>query len=115
MIIFGSRGLTSVIETGQFNCPQCGTPQEFQLKQVRNFFTIYFIPLIPLDIAGKYVECGSCRGTFDEEIKSYDPAIEMQTQMLRVMVMAALADGGVDDIERAEIKRQFLELSGLPP
>ena len=117
MIIFGSRGLTSVVETGQFNCPQCGTPQEFRLKQVRNFFTLYFIPLIPLDIAGRYIECGSCRGTFEEEMKTYDPAqerIEMQTQMLRVMIMAALADGGVDDIERAEIKRQFLELSELP-
>ncbi len=113
MIIYGSRGITSVVETGQFNCPQCESPREFRLKQVRNFFTLYFIPLIPLDVAGRFLECGSCRGTFDEKIRSYDPAqeqLEMQSQMLRVMVMAALADGGVDDIERAEIKRQFLEL-----
>lgn len=117
MIIWGSRGLTSVVESGQFNCPQCGSPQSFNLKQVRNFFTLYFIPLIPLDIAGRYVECNSCRGTFEEGITSYDPEedrLEMQTKMLRVMVMAALADGGVDDIERAEIKKQFMELSGLP-
>ncbi|MAD81228.1 MAG: hypothetical protein CMJ50_10345 [Planctomycetaceae bacterium] len=117
MIIWGSRGITSVVESGQFNCPQCETPQNFNLKQVRNFFTLYFIPLIPLDIAGRYVECGSCRGTFAEEITSYDPEkerLEMQSQMLRVMIMAALADGGVDDTERAEIKRQFMELAGLP-
>ncbi|HRX80347.1 MAG TPA: hypothetical protein P5307_14850 [Pirellulaceae bacterium] len=52
MIIWGSRGLTSVVENGQFHCPQCGTDRMFNLKQVRNFFTLYFIPLIPLNVAG---------------------------------------------------------------
>lgn len=117
MIIWGSRGLTSTVETGQFHCPQCETPRTFNLKQVRNFFTLYFIPLIPLNVAGRYVECGSCGGTFAEEITSYDPEkerLETQTQMLRVMIMAALADGEVDETERAEIKRQFMEFAGLP-
>lgn len=117
MIIWGSRGLTSTVETGQFHCPQCETPRTFSLKQVRNFFTLYFIPLIPLNVSGRYVECGSCGGTFAEEITSYDPEqerLETQTQMLRVMIMAALADGEVDELERGEIKRQFMEMSGLP-
>ena len=94
MIIWGSRGLTSVVENGQFHCPQCGTDRMFNLKQVRNFFTLYFIPLIPLNVAGRYVECGSCGGTFSEETKSYDPEKErqeMHTRMLRVMLMAATA------------------------
>lgn len=34
--------------------------------------------------------------------------------MLRVMVMAALADGRIDNLERAEIEKQYLELAGLP-
>lgn len=117
MIIWGSRGLTSVVETDQFHCPQCATEQPCSLKQVRNFFTLYFIPLIPLDVAGRYVECDSCGGTFDEELLSYDPEEEReesQTQMLRVMVMAALADGRIDDAEQAEIRRQYMELAGLP-
>lgn len=117
MIIWGSRGLHSVVESNQFHCPQCGTARGCNLKQVRNFFTLYFIPLIPLDVAGRYVECTSCGGTFAEEAMSYDPAKEqqeMQTQMLRVMVMAALADGAVDDAERAEITKQYMELAGLP-
>ena len=78
MIIWGSRGLTSVVESGEFHCPQCETPRSGNLKQVRNFFTLYFIPLIPLDIAGRYAECGSCGGTFAEEIMSYDPEKERQ-------------------------------------
>lgn len=117
MIIWGSRGLTFVVESDQFNCPRCSAVRPCNLKQVRNFFTLYFIPVIPLNVAGRYVECGSCGGTFGEEAMSHDPEKERQettTQMLRVMVMAALADGEVDDAERAEIKKQYAEIAGLP-
>ena len=117
MIIFGSRGLTSVVETNQFHCPQCGTMRTGSLKQVRNFFTLYFIPLIPMGIAGRYIECDSCGGTYGEEILSYDPEVERQetqTQMLRVMVMAALADGEVDEDERRSIATQYQQFAGLP-
>ena len=117
MIIWGSRGLTSIVESNQFHCPQCGTTRACNLKQVRNFFTLYFIPLIPLNVAGRYVECSSCGGTFAEEAMSFDPEKqrqETQTQMLRVMVMSALADGTVDAAERNAIQREFMDLAGLP-
>ena len=117
MIIWGSRGLTSEVSRHHFHCPQCSVQREGALKQVRNFFTVYFIPLIPLNVAGRYVECTSCSGSFGEEILSYDPAQEQrenQTQMLRVMVMSALADGMVDDGERAEINKQYSEFAGFP-
>ena len=115
MIIWGTRGVTSVIESMQFHCPQCNGRRTCTRKQVRRFFTIYFIPLIPLDVAGKYVECDVCTGTFDEQVLSYNPEqdrIDVQMQLLRVMVMAALADGVVDDVERSEINRQFIEMAG---
>lgn len=117
MIIWGTRGLTSVLRSAEFHCPRCGTGRTGSLKQVRNFFTLYFIPVIPLNVAGKYVECASCGGTFSEEALSYDPEKERAAAhaiMLRVMVMAALADGMVDAGERDEIKRQYQELAGLP-
>jgi len=117
MIIWGSRGVTKVVESRDFHCPQCGTLQSGELKQVRNFFTLYFIPLIPLDVAGKYVECAACRGSYAEEIFDYDPAKEKEeslTQMLRIMIMAALADGEVDATERTEIQKQYMEIAGLP-
>lgn len=115
MIIWGTRGITSTNQTAQFHCPQCDAPRNGSVKQVRRFFTIYFIPLIPLDVAGKYVECSACRGTFDEAVLSYNPneeRDEINTHLLRVMVMAALADEVVDNAERAEIHRQYTRVSG---
>ncbi|MAR09629.1 MAG: hypothetical protein CL681_06605 [Blastopirellula sp.] len=117
MIIWGSTNLTSTTGSSTFHCPECDMPQNGNLKQVRNYFTLYFIPLIPLDIAGTYVECTACGAMYDDAILDYDPEKnrqELYTQMLRVMVMAALSDGIVDDGERAEIQKQYMELAGLP-
>ena len=117
MIIWGSRGVTSVLETNQFNCPRCSQKRSCKLKQVRNYFTLYFIPLIPMTVAGRYVECDSCGGTFAEEIMQHDPEKERQetfTQLTRVMVLAALADGHVNEAEREAIKNQYMEFAGLP-
>ncbi|MFN3149032.1 zinc-ribbon domain-containing protein [Bremerella sp.] len=117
MIIFGTRGITSTVESNHFNCPQCRTKRDGSLKNVRTFFTLYFIPVIPMGSRGKYVECHSCGGNFAEEVWSYDPDqehAETMQKMLRVMIMAALADEEVDRFERAEIKKQYMELTGLP-
>lgn len=117
MIIWGTRGLTSTVSSHSFHCPRCSATRPGSLKQVKNFFTLYFIPIIPLNVATRYVECETCNGTFAEEILQYDPqkeAAETNTQLLRVMVMAALADGVVDGAERAAIEKQYLQLAGLP-
>ncbi len=117
MIIWGSTGLKSVVGAASFHCPGCDRPQTANLKQVRNFFTLYFIPVIPLNVAGRYVECTSCGGTFTEAALSHDPEKERAEtfdQLLRVMIMSGLADGRIDEMERAEIRKQYQELSGLP-
>lgn len=117
MIIWGSRGRTSVMGSCEFNCPQCAEPKAGDRVQVRTFFTLYFIPLFPVGTQGTYVECGTCKGTYSEDILAYDPAeeqAETNSQILRIMILAALADQAIDEAELAEIKKQYLEITGLP-
>ncbi|MDZ4849072.1 MAG: zinc-ribbon domain-containing protein [Pirellulaceae bacterium] len=117
MIIWGTRGLVSTVEEGTFHCPSCNLQRAFRLRQSRNWFTLYFIPVIPLNVAGRFVECASCGGSYAEEIRSYDPVRERkktEEQMLRVMVLSALADGQVDQGERNSIEQQYLDFAGLP-
>lgn len=117
MIIWGSRGITSTVDQAQFHCPQCSSDRHGNIKQVRNFFTLYFIPLIPLNVSGRYVECTSCGGSFAEEILSYDPEqerAEINERLLGVMMFAALADDHIDELEAGEIKKQYMEIAGLP-
>ena len=76
-IIFGTRGVTMNKDQGQFNCPRCGHC-DYKHKRVRCFFTLYFIPLIPMHQLGEYVECQTCQGTYQVEILQYDPSAANQ-------------------------------------
>jgi len=106
MIIFGTRGVKSTIKEGQFTCPQCANNQKYKHKKVTKFFTLYFIPLIPLGSAGEFVECQSCKGTFVSRVLDYDPSKnknDFQSQyekaMRHSMILMMLADGHIDEEE----------------
>jgi zinc-ribbon family len=64
LIIFGRKSVTGSKGRGQFPCPTCQSIQSYDHKRVRRFFTLYFIPLIPLGTIGEYIECDRCKGTF---------------------------------------------------
>jgi len=117
-IIFGTRGVTFTKEKGEFHCPQCGGGSPFKHKSVRRFFTLYFIPVIPLDRLGEYIECERCQGTYNVEILDYDPEAQVgQVQALfmvamkQVMIGMLLADGHIDDQEVTELQQIFEDLA----
>jgi DNA-directed RNA polymerase subunit RPC12/RpoP len=68
LIIFGSRSVTGSKGTGTFDCPRCGGDTPYDHKRVRRFFTLYFIPLIPMGTLGEYIECERCGGTYKPEV-----------------------------------------------
>ena len=104
-IIFGTRGITYTKESGEFHCPDCEA-RSFRHRRVRRFFTLYFIPLIPLDLLGEFVECDNCKATWDLGVLDYDPGAEGAefeatyfTAMKNTMILMMLADGVIDDDE----------------
>ena len=68
LIIFGTKGVTSCVTTGSFGCPTCAQERPFQHMRVRRFFTLYWIPLIPLDVVGEYIECLFCHMKFKQSV-----------------------------------------------
>jgi len=112
MIIFGTTGISSTMEEGQFMCPQCATTENYKHKKVTKFFTLYFIPLIPLGRAGDYVECQTCQGTFISRILDYDPNDQQnefqsvyEKAMRHCMIMIMLADGEIDENEMVAVQK----------
>jgi len=73
MIIFGTTSMDSTKESGAFHCPRCGMQRGYRWISVNRYFTLYFIPLIPMGSAGEYIKCDSCSGTYGTEVLSYDP------------------------------------------
>ena len=121
VIIYGTRGVTSTADTGSFHCPQCSGQATYRHRRVRRFFTLYFIPLIPLDKLGEYVECDSCAGTFKETVLQFDPNAENRmveaayhAAIKRVMVLMMLADGVIDDDEVQAIMGIYQSIAQRP-
>lgn len=118
MIIFGTRGVTYSAGSGDFYCPQCRSNLPYSRKRVRRFFTLYFIPVIPLDLHGEYIECKQCRGTYRPEVLEYDPQsesaefeAEFHQAVKRVMVHMMLADGEIEDEETQTIRHVYGQLT----
>ena len=109
MIIFGTTGIKSTIKSGKFNCPQCEQSKDYRHRKVTKFFTLYFIPLIPLGSAGEYVECSGCKGTFiprvlDASTSNNDDFMAIYEQAIKhSMVLIMLADGEIDDNEKDQV------------
>lgn len=119
MIIWGTRGFTSTLEEGSFHCPRCGPEKRFKLLAVNRWFTLYFIPIIPMGEAGRYLECKTCAGTFDPKARNHDPEAEnarfrsqLGDAMLHAMVSMAMSDGSVDHRELEIISSVLTRLSG---
>jgi tellurite resistance protein len=111
LIIFGTRGVTYGSGEGEFFCPDCGDKRPYAQKRVRRFFTLYFIPLIPLDLLGEYVECRHCTSTYKTGILDLVPGkseaeeeAEFRKATRRVLVLMMLADGKVEESEIAAIQ-----------
>ncbi len=120
MIIFGTRGVTYKHQAGGFFCPLCRGDADYKAKRVRRFFTLYFIPVIPLDLLGEYVECQGCQGTFDNAVLEYDPRAEsaafeaeFHKAIRQTMVQMVIADGVVEDEELVTLREIYQGLTGI--
>jgi tellurite resistance protein len=118
IIIWGTKGITYATEEGQFHCPNCRSSTQYSQKRVRRFFTLYWIPLIPLDVVGEYVECTRCQGTYKAEVLAYDPEKEQKAfeaefhrAVRRVMVLMMMADGEIATDELTTIRRLYQQLT----
>ena len=73
-IVWGSRGRNKDIGGGEFYCPDCGDDRTYRLIAVTRWFTLYWIPIFPMGKpVGEYVECATCKSTFNEGVLQFDP------------------------------------------
>jgi hypothetical protein len=99
IVIWGQRGLTRHLDSGRFYCPRCDASADYHLKQVRPFFTLYFIPLFPVGSAERYVECRGCGGTFKEEVLDMEPPSESD-RLLGHLHNELQTGSSLEDVER---------------
>lgn len=65
LLIFGITVRSRPMEAGKFHCPNEGGDRTYTLREMRRWFTVFFIPVLPLTILGDVVECDACNAQFD--------------------------------------------------
>jgi len=73
MIIFGSRPRVKTVGKGTFYCPNCEATRNYERKQGKNYFTLYFVPIFPMGDLGEFVECQTCHMTFPIDVLNLKP------------------------------------------
>jgi uncharacterized membrane protein YebE (DUF533 family) len=118
LFIWGFKGRSKKQSDGQFYCPDCGDYRMYFLMMVKRWFTFYFIPIFPTSTLGEYVECQTCKSTFNEQVLKLDPKgdherfeAEFSIATKRVMFKIALADGDIDEREIEQITQAFQNIT----
>jgi len=96
LIIFGLRVFYRTIAQGTFHCRRCGGDREYRHRAGRRWFTLFFLPVIPLNSVGEHVQCTTCRTRYVTEVLSQPTTAQMQAALpagMRAAVSAMLRSG----------------------
>jgi tellurite resistance protein len=104
MIIWGLRTIFRKIGEGLFHCPAEDMDRAYHLKVAQRFFTLFFIPIIPLKKHGEVVECQGCKAKFDKAVLDLPTNDQMTVHLAdavrHAVVAVAQADGEASPQER---------------
>jgi len=81
MLIWGWRTRFKTLMEGMFHCPGCGGDRHYAHKQARTWFTLFFLPVIPLKMLGEHVECQTCRKGYDLRVLSLPTSAALVEQL----------------------------------
>ena len=96
LIIFGLRVFYRTIAQGIFHCRRCGGDRQYQHRAGRRWFTLFFLPVIPLNSAGEHVRCTTCRTRYVTDVLSQPTTAQMQEALpagMRAAVSVMLRSG----------------------
>ena len=96
VIILGLRVFYRTIAQGTFHCRRCGGDRQYRHRSGRRWFTLFFLPVIPLNSAGEHVRCTTCRTRYVTDVLSQPTTAQMQAALpvgMRAAVSAMLRSG----------------------
>ena len=90
MLIWGWRTRFKTLAEGMFHCPGCGGDRHYAHKQARTWFTLFFLPVIPLKVLGEHVECQTCRKGYDMRVLTLPTSAALGEQLVAASREAAV-------------------------
>lgn len=91
LIIFGMRVFYRTIGQGTFHCRRCGGDRQYRHRAGRRWFTLFFLPVIPMNRVGEHVQCTTCRTRYVTDVLNQPTTAQMQAALPTGMRAAAAA------------------------
>ena len=124
MIIFGTRtkiSKSSEEDVLKNSCPNCGS--DLVLSDLKRWFTLYFIPVVPISTIETLYHCEKCNSSYKKEIKQMlqksqktHKQIQFEGKKMFAITLAACMthmakiDGKITQEEKKEIKKMSSKL-----
>jgi hypothetical protein len=90
LLIFGLSVFFRTVGQGDFHCPNCGGDRHYRRRVARRWFTLFFVPVIPLNQVGEVVECTTCGNRFTLDVLRLPTAQQMAAALPTAMRAAAV-------------------------
>jgi hypothetical protein len=117
LIIFGLRVFYRTIAQGTFHCRRCGGDRQYRHRAGRRWFTLFFLPVIPLNTVGEHVQCATCRTRYVTDVLSLPTTAQMQAALpagMRAAVSAMLRSGDPSSPVSRQRAIEAVIASGVP-
>ncbi|HWM20346.1 MAG TPA: TerB family tellurite resistance protein [Ilumatobacteraceae bacterium] len=112
MLIWGWRSRRKTLSEGTFFSPAAGRDAPYRLVQARRWFTLFFIPIIPLKVLGTFVECQLTKATYDPRILENPTNAEFTDQLAGAVREVVCAVASADATVTTEERRLAVEIVG---
>jgi zinc-ribbon family len=109
LLIFGLSVFFRTVGQGDFHCPNCGGDRHYRQRVARRWFTLFFLPVIPLNRVGEVVECATCRTRFNLDVLRLATAQEMSAALPTAMRAAAAVTLGAGDPDASGPRARAVE------
>jgi zinc-ribbon family len=99
LIIFGMRVFYRTFAQGMFHCRRCGGDRQYRHRVGRRWFTLFFIPVIPLNKVGEHIQCMTCKTRYVLDALNQPTTAQMQQALpagMRAAAAAMLRSGDSD-------------------
>lgn len=103
-LVWGWRTRRKALSTGTFFSPATGADGPYRLVEVRRWFTLFWIPVIPLKVVGTYVECAVTKKLYERGVLDNPTSADLTEQLTAgardLIAAVASADGAVTAAQR---------------
>lgn len=114
-IVFGFKVLFKVLDRGTFACPNCGRQREFERREARKWFMLFFVPVVPMKTISRVIRCTTCGNDFRESVlapSAVPQFLDLVQNAVRAVMVNVLRQGGALNPAARYAAVQEIVLSG---